>query len=279
MNRPFGAGLEDMEALSRLSSPLHRAAGGAKLFVTLVYCFTVASFPRTALSGMTIYFFYPLMVMSLAGIPWGPLLKRFFLALPLPLFGGAANLLILRRPAFIWNGLVISEGALSLISILMKTFLTVFAALLLCATTSFTSLALSLGSPAGTRRRAGFSLGEAFGLQLFITYRYLGALVKEAQTLAAAYRLRAPGERGIPLGDSGAFLGQLILRSFRRAAWVYRAMTCRGFGGGGAGRGRKVRWRPADLLYALGLSAAFLFFRFFNPALWLGKILQTGLWP
>ena len=46
-----------------------------------------------------------------------------------------------------------------------------------------------------------------------------------------AYKLRAPGQKGIHISAWGSFLGQLLLRSMDRAQELYGSMLLRGFRG------------------------------------------------
>ncbi|GHV33452.1 hypothetical protein FACS18949_07400 [Clostridia bacterium] len=142
------------------------------------------------------------------------------------------------------------QGALSFASIMVKTFLTVLAVLLLIATTTLFDIAARL---------AAMKVPKIFCLQLVQTYRYISVLLGEAMTMFTAYNLRAGTRKGIKMRDMGNFLGQMILRSFDRAERVYRAMKCRGFDG--MYQTRRVEFKPPDAVYLAVCAALFVFLR------------------
>jgi cobalt/nickel transport system permease protein len=144
----------------------------------------------------------------------------------------------------------------------MKTFFSVLAVLILIATTSFGDLAALLTAPRSFR---------VIGLQIVMTWRYIGTLLDEAQDMMTAYSLRAPGVKGIKMRDMGSFAGQLLLRSFDRAGRVYAAMKCRGFSGVYHGN-RPAALRGGDWLYMIGTAAALLFLRFLDISLIFGAL-------
>jgi cobalt/nickel transport system permease protein len=65
--------------------------------------------------------------------------------------------------------------------------------------------------------------------QLLLIYRFITVLLSEANTVAEAYSLRAPKEKGIRYKSWGPLLGQLLLRSMDRAGRLYDRMLLRGF--------------------------------------------------
>lgn len=98
---------------------------------------------------------------------------------------------------------------------------------------------------------------------LLLIYRYLVLMLKEADRITQAYRLRAPGERGIRKSAWGSLAGQMLLRSMDRAQTVYDSMTLRGFHGEfllSAGRRFLPGWQ--SISYGLFWGAAFAALRF-----------------
>jgi cobalt/nickel transport system permease protein len=256
-------GLEDLAAAD---SPVHRLHPLAKFITTLVYVITVVSFSGRNVSGLAAFLLYPAVLLPLSGVPLRPLLIRLLPALPFSLMGGVGNLVMLRGHAFFWGPLNITTGMVSFVSILLKTILTVFALLILMASTPFPRL---LGQMRALR------VPRLICLQLALTFRYLSVLWAETAAMAAAYTLRGGG-RGIAVKDSGFFLGQLILRSFDRAGRVYQAMRCRGFSRGIFARETRP-FRPADGLYTLLLTGAFVGLRCFNLSRFLGGLAGDAL--
>ncbi|MDR1904625.1 MAG: cobalt ECF transporter T component CbiQ [Treponema sp.] len=256
------AGINQLEQLARGNSPVHRLHPAAKILTTLVYMATVISFPSRDVSALVPLFFYPAVLMSLSGTSWRPLLVRLYAALPFSLVGGISNLFILRETAFYLGNFPVSFGLLSFISIMLKTALTVFAVLLLIATTSFVDI---------SRQLTVMGMPKILSLQLLMTYRYISTLIHEAASMFTAYILRAPCQKGIKMKDMGSFLGQLLLRSFDKAERVYQAMKCRGFEG--VYQAAAVHpLRPSDWVYTIIVSGGMITLRFFNLSLFFGGL-------
>lgn len=234
----------------------------AKLITTVIYVAVVVSFPPQNVSGLMAFLFYPVVMASLSGTPRRPILRRLLFALPFSLMGGIGNLIFSRRAAFYIGGFMVSQGMISFASIMLKTLLSVFAVLILIATTPFAEIGCQL---------AILHMPEILCLQLVMTYRYLSILISEAAAMFTAYSLRAPNQRGIMMKDMGSFVGQLILRSFDRAERVYQAMKCRGFHGVYYG-GKRGGWRVSDGIFVAFLVLMMIFLRFFNLSLFFGKL-------
>jgi cobalt/nickel transport system permease protein len=256
------AGIDSLERLAVGDSPIHRLHPAAKLVTTLVYIVAVLSFASQSVSGLVSFSFYPALIMPLSGTPYRTLAKRLMVALPFALMGGISNLIWMRGTAFTLGGIPISDGIVSFISIMLKTLLSVFAVLILIATTSFVEVVHQLGR---------WGVPSIVCLQFVMTYRYLSVLLDEASLMLTAYALRSPDQGGIRMKDAGSFLGQLILRSFDRADHIYQAMKCRGFQG--FYRSKKTeRPKARDWLY-IALFLLLLFsLRFFNLSLFFARL-------
>ena len=256
------ASIDDLERMAAAASPVHALHPGVKIIVTFVYVVTVVSFPPASVSGMAVFVLYPALLMPLSGTGWRSLLPRLCAALPFALMGALSNLVMFRETVFFVGSFAVSRGFVSFISIMMKTLLSVFAVLLLIATTPFTAISYQL-----TR----MGVPKIAALQLLMTYRYIGTLLHEAGSMFTAYTLRSPVGRGVFMRDMGTFLGQLVFRSFDRAARVYAAMQCRGFDG----VYRSAQSRPVRLTeaaFAALVSALIIASRFFNVSRYIGAL-------
>ncbi|MDR1420054.1 MAG: cobalt ECF transporter T component CbiQ [Treponema sp.] len=248
-------------------TPVHRLHPLAKIAAVVIYVTAVISFPPENISGLVPFCFFPAVLAALSGTPAGPLFSRFLLALPFSAMGGLSSLVLLRESVFTLGSFTVTAGMLSAFSILLKTFLTVMAVLVLAATTPFTEIPPALAS-------AG--LPRVLGLQFIMTWRYLSVLLAEAASMNTAYMLRSPGRRGIRMEDMGSFLGQLLLRSFDRAERVYGAMKSRGFDGNFHGS-RFRRMRVSDCLFVLAAAAFSVCLRFVNAGLLAGRLFSPVL--
>ena len=161
-------------------------------------------------------------------------------------------------------GIPLSAGWLSFLTILIKFTLTISAALLLIATTSFPGIChalRSLGVPA------------VFVSQLLFLYRYLFVLMEEAMRLVRARDMRSFGNRGSGMKVVARLIGTLFFRTVERAERIYSAMLTRGFNGDMPSL-IQHRFRSNDGLYIF-LTILFLaVFRLFPVTDALGRFVQ-----
>lgn len=255
------AGISRMESLALGDSPIHRLHPMPKLIVSLLYIVAVVSFPSYRISGLMPFVFYPAVLMPLSGTPFRPVLARLLVALPFSLMAGLSNVLFVRETAFTLGTLRISFGMISLVSLPLKTALTVLAVLILIAVTPLGDI---------TGQLLALKVPKVFCLSLMMTYRYLSALLGEGAMTVTAYRLRAPGQKGIHMRHMGGLAGQLVLRGFERAERVYQAMKCRGFQNEIHVK-RRRNMQPSDWAYAGLLTMALAVLRFLDfTLLWSG---------
>jgi len=226
-----------LEQLAAGHSPVHSLHPLAKLLATLVYITCVVSFDRLALLALAPYIFYPVIIMAVADIPYGPVLRRAMIALPFSLFAGLFN-----------------ASLISLLTIILRTLLCVSAVLILMAVTPLTALAAQL-------RR--LHVPAILVTLLEMTYRYIGTLMDEAATVLTAYQLRSQRSRGVQIGHMGSLTGLLLIRSSDRAERVYQAMKCRGYPGWEHDPGKRP-FTVSDYGFLALISGLSLFLRFSN---------------
>jgi cobalt/nickel transport system permease protein len=258
--------ISSLEELTHKNTAIHRLHPCVKLFSTILYLIIVISFAPVEISGLLPFLLYPVMVMAVGEIPIGPIFSRLMIAMPFSLLAGVSNMLVSREVVFFLGSLAITRGMLTLLSILLKSILAVLAVLILIATTTISDL---------LRVMLQLKLPSILVLQLTMTFRYLGILIEELQAMYHAYLLRAPKEKGIKMKDMGAFLGQLILRSFDRAERVYHAMKCRGF----EGRipfSRQMKIPLSGWIYLILVCGLFLLLRMNNISESIGSWLYYG---
>ncbi|MDR1095076.1 MAG: energy-coupling factor transporter transmembrane protein EcfT [Spirochaetaceae bacterium] len=266
-----GGGIDHLERLASGDSPVHALHPVAKGVVTLGYIVAVVSVPPDNFSSLVPFLLYPVLAASVSGTPWKPLFARLVPVLPFVLFFGLSNLVLMREPVLMLApALPVTRGMVFFAAILLKTMFTVFAVLLLIATTPFNEIAAYLTAPAAFR---------VLGLQIILTMRYIATLLDEAEAMWTAYALRAPGVKAVRMKDMGTFMGQLLLRSFDRAERVFCAMKCRGFTGVYRGLSRRRFTRNAggaftfvNIAYVVTCIALFAILRLVNVSVILGKI-------
>jgi cobalt/nickel transport system permease protein len=218
-------------------SLIHRLDPRIKLVLTVAFILTNALIPPGALPVYILLFALILSVEILSELGVGYVLKRAALAFPFVL---AALPLILTIPGKTWFSLPVRPWTISasypglerFISIAIKSWLSMQAAIVLAASTSFPDLLVAMRAV-----RVPRLLVSIFGLM----WRYLFVLVDEALRMmrARAARSGQSGEAGAKPGGSlawrarvtGGMAGSLFLRAFERSDRIYMAMAARGYDG------------------------------------------------
>jgi cobalt/nickel transport system permease protein len=236
------------------NSLVHRLDPRVKLILALAFILTCALTPTAA---WAIYILLLALILSmevLSELGVGYVLKRAVLAFPFVL---AALPVIFTTPGAPWFEISLSgwtmtvsqAGVARFISIALKSWLSVQAAILLSASTPFPDLLVAMRAIHVPRL-----LVAVFGLM----WRYLFVLVDEALRLLRARAARSghtdlPGSR--PGGSlawrariAGGMAGNLFLRAIERSDRIYVAMLSRGYDG-------EVRSAP---LPALGRTNLFI---------------------
>ncbi len=252
-----------MEQLAGSRTWVHRLHPVVKLLSTFVFLLAVVSFGRYEIGRIIPFVFYPAVLMASSETPYGLLNKRATLALPFCLVAGISNILYDRGIALTLGTMAISYGTLSFVSILLKTYLCVMAALLLVATTPVREL---------TGAMQTLRVPRIFITVFEMTYRYLGTLFEEASALHTAYLLRSAQQKGVELRHMGSFIGSLLLRSFDRAERVYDAMKCRGYALGHAYAKRRA-FIKTDVVFCLLVGAGSVLLRLSNVVAYFNQMI------
>ena len=256
-----------MDTLAEGASALHRLDPRAKLLATLAFIVAVVSFDRYALSALTPFFIYPVVMIALGGLPAGYLARRALLAAPLAALIGVFNPFLDKAVLFHIGPLAVSGGWASFLSIILRSVLTVTAALILVCLTGFNAVAASL-------MRLG--MPRPFVVQLLLFYRYIFVLADEAERMVRARALRSFDAGAMGFRTFISLIGHLLIRTLDRAERVYSAMRSRGFDGRiRVMRHTRIGWR--EVFFAAGWIAIFIYFRYSNAPLKLGCIIERML--
>ncbi len=253
MNRltKAGQGIHALENLAQQNTVIHRIHPMAKLITSFVFLVCVLSFGRYEILGLLPYLFYPAVFMGLSETPWRPLLLRMLIAVPFCLFAGLANCLFDTEICIS----IFSHGFISLVSIMLKMFLCVMAALMLVAVTPLQKLSRCLVS---------LHVPQFFVMLLSMLYRYIHTMVDVAVCVTSAYHLRKPMQKGIAISDMGEVLGQMLVRGMEQGERVYAAMKLRGYDGKYAFVDNG-KMKGTDILYTVLFSAIVIGLRIFPP--------------
>ncbi|MCL1839001.1 MAG: cobalt ECF transporter T component CbiQ [Propionibacteriaceae bacterium] len=246
--------LYTLEQLSSGASAIHRLHPSVKLLTTVVFIIVVVSFSRYDIGRLVPYILFPTVIMSLSETPYTLLLKRFLVALPFCIFAGVTNIFFDTEPAFVINTIVISNGVLSLVTIVFKSYLCVMTILILMSVTPLAEL---------TNAMRRLRIPYIFTVMFEMTYRYIGVLFDEAHTIYTAYSLRSSERKGIKIADMGTVVGQLLLRSIDRADRIYNAMKCRGYALRTMAYSRS-RIERSDYIFGIAVTVVCIGFRVVN---------------
>jgi cobalt/nickel transport system permease protein len=219
------------------SSPVHQLDPRIKLALTLAFILTNALVPAGAWPVYILLFALLVSVEILSELGVGYVLRRSALALPfvlaaLPVMFTMPGPGLTSFPIGHWTLTISQPGLERVISVALKSWISVQAAIVLASSTPFPDLLIALRA-----LRVPRLLVAVFGLM----WRYLFVLVDEALRLMRARAARS-GETGLPGARRGGSLvwrgrvtggmaGSLFLRGIERSDRIYMAMLSRGYDG------------------------------------------------
>lgn len=240
----------------------------AYLLVTLLYIFAVLSFGRYDVSGLGAMALYILVQCIWYEVSVREMLKHIWPVFILTGMIGIANPFLDRNvyvsyEFFSMGSLTITYGMISMITLMLKGMFCVMASYLLINRIGIRQICYALHL---------LHLPEEIVTVLMLMHRYLIVLLKELGRMQQAYKLRAPGQRGLHIRAWGSFAGLLLLRSIDRAGEVYESMQLRGFHG-------KMKYPPAEsnkglsILFVLIWGFVFVLLRIFPVFRMVGSFL------
>ncbi|MDD2308630.1 MAG: cobalt ECF transporter T component CbiQ [Desulfuromonadaceae bacterium] len=260
--------LKRLDLLANGDSPIHILDARAKVLVTFVFIISVVSFDRYELARLLPFFIFPIVMIALSGLPPIYIVQKISLISPLVLMVGLFNPVFDRTVMYQIGHLGISGGWVSLLSLFIRSLLTVGAAFILVGTTGFTAVCQAL-------ERLG--IPQIFAVQLLFLHRYIFALADEISSSSRARELRSCGKKGLGVASFGSLAGHLLLRTWQRAEHIHTAMLARGF----IGRfyvQRQSRFAASELLFMLGWCIIFIALHSFDISDILGGLV-TGIFP
>jgi cobalt/nickel transport system permease protein len=219
------------------NSPVHRLDPRIKLVLVVAFILVNALVPTGAWPVYILLFTLALSVELLSDLGVSYVLKRSSLALPFVLAALPLILTISGQSLFTahlgpWTLHASLPGLARFVSVALKSWISVQAAIVLAASTSFPDLLVAMRALHVPRLMVSI-----FGLM----WRYLFVLVDEATRLLRA-RLARSAQSDVPGTKTGGSLtwrarvtggmaGSLFLRAFERSDRIYMAMVSRGYDG------------------------------------------------
>jgi cobalt/nickel transport system permease protein len=253
-----------LDRLSYRNTVIHRLDPRGKVVATMLFVTTVISYPKYEVISLIPFFLFPLFMLTLSDTPFRYILKKVLVVSPFAIFIGIFNPLFDTGTVALTENLSISSGWISFLSIMIKFILTISAALILIATTSFPGVCLALN-------RLG--VPAPFTSQLLFLYRYIFVLMEETMRMVRARDMRSFGGVGKGIRVFTRLTGILFIRTVERAERIYNAMLSRGF----RGTFPSMSHRPfssGDAFFVLLIIAFLAAFRFFNITEMIGRFVQ-----
>jgi cobalt/nickel transport system permease protein len=214
------------------TSLLHQENARVKTVITLVFILCASLSPNGSWPAYILFLTVLAVGIILSRLSIRRLLIRSLISLPFVL--AAFPLLFTgpepRHQVMVGDHFVLfisQPGAVRFVSIVIKSWLSLMAAILLSSTTRFEELLTAF-------RQLG--LPKLLVAILSLMWRYLSLMVDEARSLARARDSRSAGQanKGTLVwraGVTGKMVGNLLLRSLERSERVYAAMSARGYSG------------------------------------------------
>lgn len=246
--------LNSVEDAARDVTFLHDVDVRAKIIVAFLYIVAVLSLSLHSLTGILVFAVIPMVLATMGGIDYGKVFMKSLIVLPFVAFIGIFNPIFNHKVGFMVGSVAISQGWIEFLSIVLRGILAVQMVLILIMSSGFYQMCRGL---------ALMKVPGLFITQLILLYRYIFVLIEEAITMDRARKSRNYGRDKYSLKMWGAFVGQLLLRSIKRAERIHQAMLSRGF----TGRIESLHtldWSLRDTLFVVTGSVVIIVFRVVN---------------
>lgn len=258
-------GLRLFDDFAAKDTAIHKVHPLITFLVTIAFIAIVTSFGQYEIVTLLPFVLFPVVVFSVAKIPAAPIFKRALVVLPL-ILGIGLFAVIFDRRVISWAGSAYYGGWFNFISLVFKYGLIVIAALLMISTTGIEKLSYAMRM---------IRIPKLLVLQIMLTYRYIAVIGEQIAVTVRAYRLRSAGSKGIHKTAWGSLVGQLILRTYERSQYIYRAMLLRGFAGE-YHPSQHLKIKLKDIGYLLFWVSFFVVARIFDIPTLIGS-LMTGV--
>ncbi|MDE6297161.1 MAG: energy-coupling factor transporter transmembrane protein EcfT [Muribaculaceae bacterium] len=226
----------------------------ASLLVTVIYLIAVLSVPIDAPQKIIWLGAYPVIASEMQGIGYGKIFLKSLWILPLLIVIGIFNPILDNKILFYIGNVGVSRGWVTFASIIFRGLFSFQAIIIMIRTTGFIDVF-------NTMRRLG--MPEIITTQMLLSYRYLFVILEEAMTMQRARESRGYGRKSYPLKMWGLFVGQLLIKSTKRATNIHRAMKARGFNGT-LPMGSNSSWSIKDIIWTISWAVIIILLRFID---------------
>lgn len=190
--------------------------------ILLLFIVSVVSVGKFNVTAVLVYGAFPLFSVIAFRLPFKLILYRLTMISPFILIMAAANPFFDRQAFGVVAGVELTNGMVSGIVIVVKSFVIICSMLVFSMCIQFTSLCKVLHL---------LHVPKVFITQLLLLNRYLFLLVDEARGMQKARSMRSFDGKGNSLFTTAKLIGSLLLRTTVHADHIYRAMVARGFDG------------------------------------------------
>lgn len=194
----------------------------SRLLVCISYIVIVVSFYKYDIVGLLSMSLFIIITGILEDLSFIKGFQRIKYILAFVMLLGIVNPFLDKRIILQSGSITVTGGMLSMITLFIKGILTVYSAYYIFMCTGIEQLCMALRC---------LKVPKGGVTVILLIYRYIIVLLKEIQRMSLAYRLRAPGQKGVHIKAWGSFAGLLLLRSMERAQNVYDSMLLRGYDG------------------------------------------------
>jgi len=257
-----------LDLLATGDTAIHRLDPRAKVLATIVFVVMVVSFGKYEVTALVPFIIFPVVMVARGNLPISYIVKKIALLCPFALIVGMFNPIFDREVLLHLGPLAVTGGWISFASIIMRSILTVGAAIVLVGVTGFPGVCLAL-------ERIG--MPRVFAVQLLFLYRYIFVLTDEGSRMERARKLRSFGQKKMDMKTFGPLVGHLLLRTWQRAERIHMAMLARGFTGEFHTR-KTTNFGGREMLFLFGWSTLFIILRFQNLSRVMGSLV-TGTFP
>jgi cobalt/nickel transport system permease protein len=258
---------KNLDLLATGETAVHHLDARAKVIVTLAFIVSVVSFDKYEVTALFPFFIYPAVMMAFGNLPAGYIAKKIVFVLPFALVVAIFNPLFDHQIMIQLGPFDITGGWISCVSIVVRSLLTVGAAIILVGLTGFTGICSALEQ---------LGMPQVFAVQLLFLYRYIFVLTEEGERASRARELRSFGNKGLSLASYTSLISRLLLRTWERAERIHMAMLARGFTGEFHTQQTK-RFGGREISFVIVWSAIFIAIRLQNIPQFVGNIVMGML--
>ncbi len=252
-----------LEIYQNIQSPIHQLHARVKIVFTLVFILAINLLPQHAWPGFILFFSLIVSILLLSRLAPRIVIQRSLVAIPfllsaIPLIFWGPEPLIQWNIAGVFSIPVSLTGTERCLSIMVKAWISILAAILLTGTTDSHALI------------SGFRQLRVPAILISIVelmWRYLYVMVDEVTRLIRARNSRSTVvNHGHHAGGSvfwrarvtGNMAGSLFLRSIERSERVYAAMLSRGYNGEPVAEQSAVFTKRDQLSLSLSIVIVFI---------------------